>query len=91
MPEQLTQFFDENGFSSEAWELVWHRVVTEYALKVGDVPGVVLWVVLWVVLCVVGATIRTSCRRHAGEGTAGAGDTGEGPGTDPEMHDRPGT
>ena len=43
MPERLTRFFDENGFSSEAWELVRHRVVTEYALKVGDVPGVVLF------------------------------------------------
>jgi len=42
-PEQLTQFFDENGFSSSAWELVRHRVVNEYALKVGDVPGVVLF------------------------------------------------
>ena len=42
-PEQLTQFFEENGFSSTAWDLVRHRVVTEYALKVGDVPGVVLF------------------------------------------------
>ena len=42
-PEQLTTFFDENGFSPEAWELVRHRVVIEYALKVGDAPGVVLF------------------------------------------------
>ena len=42
-PERLTQFFDENGFSSQAWDLVRHRVVTEYALKAGDVPGVVLF------------------------------------------------
>jgi hypothetical protein len=42
-PEQLTQFFDAGGSSSEAWELVRHRVVTEYALKVDDVPGVVLF------------------------------------------------
>ena len=42
-PEQVSRFFDENGFSSGAWELVRHRVVDEYALKVGDVPGVVLF------------------------------------------------
>lgn len=42
-PEQLSQFFDENSFSAGAWELVQRRVVVEYALKVGDVPGVVLF------------------------------------------------
>ena len=42
-PEQLTQFMDENSVSSSAWELVRHRVVTDYAFKVGDVPGVVLF------------------------------------------------
>jgi hypothetical protein len=42
-PEQLTQFFEENSFSSEGWEFVRHRVVTEYAVKVGDKPGVVLF------------------------------------------------
>ena len=42
-PEELTKLFDENGFSPEAWDLVQHRVVTEYALKVGDAPGVVLF------------------------------------------------
>ena len=41
--EQLAEFFDENGFSSAAWDLVRHRVVTDYVLKVGDVPGVVLF------------------------------------------------
>ncbi len=41
--EQLTQFFDENAVSSAAWDLIRHRVVTEYAFKVGDVPGVVLF------------------------------------------------
>jgi hypothetical protein len=42
-PEELTEFFDESGFSSSGWDLVRHRVVTEYALKTGDVPGVVLF------------------------------------------------
>lgn len=42
-PEQLTKFFDDNGVSSSAWELVRHRVVTDYAFKVGDAPGVVLF------------------------------------------------
>ncbi|HEY5786821.1 MAG TPA: hypothetical protein VIT65_18800 [Microlunatus sp.] len=41
--EQLTRFFDQNGFSSAVWDLVRHRVVTHYWLKVGDVPGVVLF------------------------------------------------
>ncbi|GIF45286.1 hypothetical protein [Actinoplanes xinjiangensis] len=41
--EQLTHFLDENTFSPAAWNLVRHRVVIEYALKVGDVPGVVLF------------------------------------------------
>lgn len=42
-PEDLTKFFNENSASTEAWELVRHRVVTEYAFKVGDVPGIVLF------------------------------------------------
>lgn len=42
-PEELTRYFGENGFSSTGWDLVRHRVVDEYALKVGDVPGVVLF------------------------------------------------
>lgn len=42
-PERLTTFFDESGFSSSGWDLVRHRVVTEYALRVGDVPGIVLF------------------------------------------------
>ena len=41
--EQLTKFFKENSPSSEAWELVRHRVVTEYAFKEGAIPGVVLF------------------------------------------------
>ena len=42
-PEQLTQFMDDHSVSSSAWELVRHRVVTDYAFKVGEVPGVVLF------------------------------------------------
>jgi hypothetical protein len=42
-PEQVTKFLDDNGFSAESWDLVRQRVVTEYALKVGDIPGVVLF------------------------------------------------
>ena len=41
--EQLTKFFEENSASSEAWELIRHRIVTEYAFKEGSVPGVVLF------------------------------------------------
>jgi hypothetical protein len=41
--EQLGQFFDDSSVSSSAWELVRHRVVTDYAFKVGDTPGVVLF------------------------------------------------
>ena len=42
-PEQLTRFFDENTVSTQAWDLVRHRVVTEYAFKIGDVPGIVVF------------------------------------------------
>ena len=42
-PAEVATFFDESSFSSSGWDLVRHRVVTEYALKVGDVPGVVLF------------------------------------------------
>ena len=42
-PEQLTRFFDENTVSTKAWDLVRHRVVTEYAFKIGDVPGIVVF------------------------------------------------
>ena len=41
--ERVTDFIDSNSVSSQAWELVRHRVVTDYAFKVGDVPGVVLF------------------------------------------------
>jgi hypothetical protein len=42
-PEQLARFFDENTVSTKAWDLVRHRVVTEYAFKAGEVPGIVLF------------------------------------------------
>ena len=42
-PEQLTEYFEANGVSSEAWELVRHRIVTDYAFKVGKQPGIVLF------------------------------------------------
>ena len=42
-PEQLARFFEENGFSAAGWDLVRHRVVTDYVFKVGDVPGIVLF------------------------------------------------
>ena len=42
-PQQLTEYFATNGFSSEAWDLVRHRIVTEYAFKVGEQPGIVLF------------------------------------------------
>ena len=42
-PDELAQFFEENGFSTSAWDLVRHRVVTDYVFKVGDVPGIVLF------------------------------------------------
>ena len=42
-PERLNEYIDNNGISSSAWELVRHRVVTDYAFKVGDAPGIVLF------------------------------------------------
>lgn len=44
LPEQVRQYFDDNGVSSHAWEMVRHHVVTDYAFKVGETPGVVLFV-----------------------------------------------
>ena len=41
--QQLTKFFKENSASSEAWELIRNRIVTEYAFKEGAMPGVVLF------------------------------------------------
>ena len=42
-PERLTEYFEKNGISSKAWELVRHRIVTDYAFKIGEQPGVVLF------------------------------------------------
>ena len=42
-PERLIEFFEENGIAPESWDFVRHRVVTEYALKVGEAPGVILF------------------------------------------------
>jgi hypothetical protein len=41
--DQLVLFFRENGFSSAAWNLIRHRLVTEYAFKTGEIPGVLLF------------------------------------------------
>jgi len=41
--EQLVQFFEENAFSPAAWDLVRRRTVIEYAMKEGDLPGVLLF------------------------------------------------
>ena len=43
--ERLVSFFDEDHFSTTAWDLIRGRVVTEYALKEGDSPGVVFFLV----------------------------------------------
>jgi hypothetical protein len=42
-PERLTEYFEANGVSSKAWELVRHGIVTDYAFKIGEQPGVVLF------------------------------------------------
>jgi hypothetical protein len=41
--EQLVQYFADHAIESSTWDLVRHRVVTEYAFKVGARPGVVLF------------------------------------------------
>ncbi len=41
--EQITEFFDTNEPSSDAWDLVRQGIVTDYAFKVGDRPGVVVF------------------------------------------------
>ncbi len=42
-PAQVQEYFETHGVSSRAWELVRHHVVTGYAFKVGESPGVVLF------------------------------------------------
>jgi hypothetical protein len=41
--DRLVLFLEEHGFSSAAWDLVRQRIVTEYAMKTGEVPGVLLF------------------------------------------------
>ena len=41
--QELTEYFDANGVSSEVWDLVQHGIVSEYAFKVGEHPGLVLF------------------------------------------------
>ena len=41
--DDLAQFFEENGVSTSAWDLVRHKAATDYVFKVGDVPGIVLF------------------------------------------------
>jgi len=41
--EQLVQYFADHEISSSTWDLFRHRIVSEYAFKVGDRPGVVLF------------------------------------------------
>ncbi|MCU7725179.1 hypothetical protein ODJ79_15735 [Actinoplanes sp. KI2] len=40
---ELVQFFAENTFSPASWDLVRRRTVIEYAMKEGDIPGVLLF------------------------------------------------
>ena len=42
-PGQITAYLDTHNVSSRAWELVRHRIVTDYAFKVGESPGLVLF------------------------------------------------
>ena len=41
--EQLVQYFADHAIESSTWDLIRHRVVTEYVFKVGARPGVVLF------------------------------------------------
>ena len=41
--EQLLRFFADHEIGTTTWDFVRHRVVTEYAFKVGARPGVVLF------------------------------------------------
>lgn len=41
--EQVVQYFTDHEIGSATWDLVRHRTVSEYAFKVGDRPGVVLF------------------------------------------------
>ena len=41
--QQVLEYFGEHAVDSSTWDLIRHRVVTDYAFKVGDDPGVVLF------------------------------------------------
>jgi hypothetical protein len=41
--DQLVRYFADHEVASSTWDLVRHRVVTDYAFKVGARPGVVLF------------------------------------------------
>ena len=41
--ELFAEYVEDHPLTSSTWELVRNRVVTEYAFKVGDVPGVVFF------------------------------------------------
>ena len=41
--ERVLEFFQEHAMESSTWDLVRHRIVTDYAFKVGARPGVVLF------------------------------------------------
>jgi hypothetical protein len=38
--EQFVKYVDDHPVNSSTWDLIRHRVVTEWAFKVGDQPGV---------------------------------------------------
>jgi hypothetical protein len=42
-PEQVNEYIGANGVSSRGWELVRNRTVTDYAFKLGEQPGIVLF------------------------------------------------
>ena len=41
--DQLVEYFTSHEVDSSAWDLVRHRMVTEYTFKTGDEVGVVLF------------------------------------------------
>ena len=41
--ERLVRYFADHDIGTTTWDLVRHRVVTEYAFKVGARPGVVVF------------------------------------------------
>ncbi len=41
--EQFVQYVDDHPLTSSTWDLVRHRVVTDWAFKVGEEPGAVFF------------------------------------------------